>query len=108
MADTVNLILDQGSTFTYTFELGGSLDLSGMTPYASMKPEYDSNTSVPFTAVLIGANLKISMTSTTTSNTSLVWPGVWVYDAIVVDSTNTVDRVVQGHITITPQVTPHP
>lgn len=104
MAATVNITLDQGSVFTYTFQLQGtaSVNIQTSNAYASMKTEYDSTNSVAFSSNLVGANLTISMTANVTANLTA---GTWVYDAILVDSTNTVERVVQGRVTVTPQVT---
>jgi hypothetical protein len=110
MASTINLTIDQGSQFSYLFELAGSsqIDLTNAVPYAAMKQEYGSpaNTSIPFSTSMTGANVTISMPWSQTANLA---PGTWVYDMIVVSgSSNTVIRAVQGRVHVTPRVTTYP
>lgn len=105
MASVVNITVDQGSTFSYLFELQGTIT-PGSTAFAAMKKEYFSNdTPIPFGVDLTGANLTITMSSGVTSNLT---PGTWVYDALVVDASNVVIRTVEGRVKVTPRVTPFP
>lgn len=102
MANTVNITIDQGSQFSYTFQFG-SLP-ANCVPFAAMKTEYSNTTVVPFSANVSGSNLSISMPWTQTAN---LIPGTWVYDVIVV-AANVVTREVEGRIHVNPRVTPYP
>jgi hypothetical protein len=107
MASTVNIDIDQGSLFQYTFELQESLtsliNLSGATASASMLPEYDSpDTPTVFTASLTGSNVVISLSSGETAG--LPAPNTFVYDVFVTDTSNNALMVVKGRARIHPQV----
>jgi hypothetical protein len=104
MASVVNISIDQGSEFTYEFQLPGTgyLNLTNVTPMASMRTEYDSANVSYFTSTISGANVTISMGSTETANLTA---GTWVYDVILVDSSNNVQRAVQGRAWVFPMVT---
>lgn len=109
MAATINIIIDQGSDFEYVYELmanGVPQDTTGLSVKASMKPEYTSTNSVLFTSSLSGSNLTLSMPANTTANLNAIGPvpGTWVYDAILYSNT-TLQRVIQGRVQVTPQVT---
>lgn len=107
MAKKVNLIVDQGSTFSAAFELldefDEPLDLSAYTARGQMRKHYSSNTAYPFTCSLETGELVISIDAVQTANIS---PERYVYDIELVDaSANSVVRIVEGFVTVTPEVT---
>jgi hypothetical protein len=119
MAQVVNISIDQGSDFSWSFDLSKlapSANVANATPFASLMTEYDQpNTAVSFVCSLVGSNLTISLPHGTTANLVAsantyepvgMSPTTWVYDAILVSPSNTVTRVVQGRAHIYPMVTP--
>jgi|SRR6056300_458353 len=113
MAATANLIIEQGATFTSDVTIrsvdGGVFDLSGYSASAKMALGYAStrtrttiNTSInsdPTTGIIT-----LSLSPTETSN--LEAPARYVYDVeLLKASDNSVIRVIQGIITVSPNVT---
>lgn len=106
MAQKLNLIVDQGSSFQTNFTVnddgGNPINFTGYTASAQMRKHYTSSNAVSFTVQLSNQGvITLSLTSNTTDN---IVPGRYVYDVEVV-SGNTVSRVVEGIVTVTPQVT---
>ncbi len=107
MAQKVNLLMDQGSDFETTFELyddfGEPLDLTNYTARGQLRKHYSSNTAYSFTCELAEGVLKITLSS---GQTTVISPQRYVYDVEIVDVTaNSVIRVVEGFVTVTPEVT---
>lgn len=107
MATKANLVIDQGATFstdlTLTDENGDILILSGYTANSQLRKWYTSTTSVPFTAT-VNTDAGVITLSLTDTQTSLLAAGRYVYDVEISDG-STVSRVVEGIITVTPNVT---
>lgn len=107
MAQKVNIVIDQGTTFNtdYTFlnEQDDPIDFTTYTGASQMRKSYSSSTSFPFT-VSLGNNgiVAISMNAATTSS---ITAGRYLYDLEVTDANGVVSRLVEGIVTITPQVT---
>lgn len=108
MGTKVNLVVDQGSTFetvlTLTEDDGDLVDLTGYTGSAQFRKHYTSSNATSFTVTLGGANgtVTLGLSSNTTAN---VVAGRYVYDVELVDSGNIATRLIEGILTITPQVT---
>lgn len=100
MANTINIIVDQGSAFSHVFQL----DSPPGAVFAAMKTEYSNSVAIPFAANVVGSNVTISMTWTQTANLN---PGTWVYDVLTVTA-NVVTRQVEGRVHVSPRVTPYP
>jgi hypothetical protein len=113
MAATANLFIEQGATFTSDVTIkdsvGEPFDLTGYSAsakmalgYASTRTRVTINTSIysdPTTGIIT-----LSLTPTETSN--LEAPARYVYDVeILKTSDNSVVRVIQGIITVSPNVT---
>lgn len=114
MAISINFVLDQGTTFeaiaTIENEDGSIFDLTGLTPYCQMRKSYYTNTAVNITAEIHGdptnGEVKLSLLP---SETDSIRAGRYVYDVEVHDATGDyVKRVLQGIITVYPQVTRTP
>jgi hypothetical protein len=85
---------------------GTAKDLENHTVIAKMKKRYNSSTSIDFsTAIVFPPNtgiITISLDNTQTAG--LDYNDRYVYDVIVVDSANTVERVVEGKVFVKPGV----
>lgn len=107
MAQKVNLVIDQGTTFTTSFDVdddaGNPIDLTGYTGYSQIRKHYTSSNAVSFTVTANSAGVVVlSMNSNTTSTINA---GRYVYDVELVSPQNTTSRIVEGIVTVTPQVT---
>lgn len=109
MAHTrTNLLLEQGSTFTKTFQLqdsdGVALNTAPYTAAGKMRKHHASaNADATFTTAFSGSNLTITIDYVTTANIEI---GRYVYDVELTNTTaNTVERVVDGIITVTGEAT---
>lgn len=107
MAQKVNLVIDQGTTFNTTFDIkddaGNPIDFTGYTGTAQIRKHYTSSNAVNFT---VSANSSGVITLSLTSNaTNGMAAGRYVYDVEMVAPGNTTSRIVEGIVTLTPQVT---
>lgn len=108
MATKANLVIDQGSTFStdlsLTDENGDPLVLTGYTANSQIRKWYtSSNTSAVF-SVSIDTNNAIITLGLTANQTSNLVAGRYVYDVELNDGAE-VSRIVEGVVTVTPQVT---
>lgn len=110
MATIRNLTIDQGSTYSISIELsdalGNALDLTDYTIRAQMRKSYGFNSYTAFTTS-IGEDptlgeLTLSLTST---QTTALRAGRYVYDIEIEDDEDVVTRVLEGIVTVTPEVT---
>ena len=108
MATKANLVIDQGSTFSsdlsLTDENGDPLVLDGYTANSQIRRWYSStNAAATFTTSINTSSAVITLTLTANQTSSLV-AGRYVYDVEISDGTE-VSRIVEGIVTVTPQVT---
>lgn len=108
MAIKANLIVDQGAdyvtTLTVTDDDGNIIDLTGFTGAAQMRKHYTSVTSYAFTVTINAGQGTVDLSLT--ANTSNTIPaGRYVYDCELTDVSGKKSRLVEGIVTITPQVT---
>lgn len=109
MATKANLVIDQGTTFSADLNLtddnGDNLDLTGFSANSQMRKWYTSSNSVVFETYINIDTGQITL-SLSANQTNLLTAGRYVYDVeITQTSTNTVSRIVEGIVTVTPQVT---
>jgi hypothetical protein len=107
MATKYNISLDQGSdfrsTFTITDDDGEPLDLTPYTGASEMRKHYSSSNSVSLTVGLASDGVvTLSMPSAQTSN---LIPGRYRYDVEITDNSNNTFRILEGIITVTPNMT---
>lgn len=108
MATKANILIDQGSTYTtdlnLTDENGDALNLSGYSANSQIRKHYTSSNSVTFSTSVnaIAGIITLSLTANQTSN---LISGRYVYDVELTDASNSVSRIVEGIVTVTPQVT---
>jgi hypothetical protein len=107
MATKLNLFIDQGTDFSTTIEVaddeGTVIDLSTYTGRSQMRKHYTSTTFNSF-VVTGDANgvITVSMNAATSAN---ITGGRYVWDLELVSSGNVVSRIVEGIVTINPEVT---
>ena len=107
MAQKVNIVIDQGTTFntdyTFTDENDNPIDFSNYQGRSQLRKTYSSSTAYTFTVGLANNGvISLSMNANTTSSIS---PGRYLYDLEVVDQSNVVSRLVEGIVTVTPEIT---
>lgn len=107
MATKVNLVIDQGTTFvtaiSFADENGSGINFSTYSGNAHIRKHYSSSNATSFT-VGLNSNGVVTLSLTANQTGNLV-AGRYVYDLEVVDASNVVSRLIEGIVTITPQVT---
>jgi hypothetical protein len=107
MATKVNLVVDQGSTFqtsvTFNDETGNTINFSTYSGAAQMRKHFTSSNSVSF-SVSMTSNGVITL-GLTANQTANLTSGRYVYDLEVTDATNQISRLIEGIVTVTPNVT---
>ena len=107
MATQQNIVIDQGTTFSTTVtakdSTGSAKDLTGYTTTAQIRKSYYSSSSTDFTTAQVDGTgvITLSLTATQTGNLKA---GRYVYDIETASASETI-RVVEGIVTVTPQVT---
>jgi hypothetical protein len=111
MAAYVELIMDQGTSFRNVINLTDDLsnvpvNIYGYSVSSQMRRSYYSvNATANITCTISNyANGEITM-SMTAANTTLIKAGRYLFDLETVDGSGTVNRVLEGIITVTPQIT---
>jgi uncharacterized membrane protein len=108
MATKANIIIDQGTTFSTIINLtddnGDPIDLTGYTGDSEMRKHYTSSNSQSFSVSLGGTSGTVTL-SLTAAQTANLTPGRYVYDVEVTSASNVVSRIVEGIVTVTPEVT---
>ena len=109
MSTKANLVIDQGTTYEVTLNLtddnNDALDLQGYTARSQVRKWYTSEFGTDFeTSIdpLLGTvTLKLDAVST-----GELSAGRYVYDVeLTEDTTGVISRIVEGIVTVTPQVT---
>lgn len=107
MAIKVNLVMDQGATFTSTFTMTDDneeiIDMSTYTMSAKMKKSETSSNSFSFS--VSGANTGVVTMGMSANTTNSISAGRYLYDVKAVALDGTVSRLVEGIITVTPRIT---
>jgi hypothetical protein len=108
MATKANLVIDQGSTFstdlTLIDENGDSLLLTGYVANSQIRKWYSSSNASATFSTSINTGIGIITLSLTANQTSNLVAGRYVYDVELTEG-GTVSRIVEGIVTVTPQVT---
>lgn len=110
MAAYVELYVDQGTTFNNIINLTDDttntpVNVYGYTITSQMRRSYYSaNITANITCTITDStNGEITM-SMTAANTSNIKAGRYLFDVKTVDRTNITSRILEGIITVTPQV----
>lgn len=111
MAAYVELFMDQGATFNNIINLTDDtsntpINVSGYSVTSQMRRSYYSaNASANITcAITDPANGGIVL-SMSPANTANMKPGRYLFDVKLIDTESIVSRVLEGIITVTPQIT---
>ena len=106
-----NLVVNSGADFSQSFNLdsvdtNSALNLAGYTVQAQMRKWSGSSTATSFTSTIVSpvTDGQILLTLTSTQTTALK-PGRYVYDVIITDSAGTKSRVIEGMVLVTEGVT---
>jgi len=108
MATKANLVIDQGATFStdlyLTNEGGVPLILDGYNANSQVRKWYTSTNPAATFTTFVNAEISSITLSLTANQTSNLIAGRYVYD-VEIDNGQTTSRIVEGIITVTPQVT---
>lgn len=108
MAAKANLVIDQGSTFSTDLYLtdtdGSPLILSGYTAASQMRKWYSSANATATFNTFVNVDSSFITLSLAANSTNSITAGRYVYDVEITNG-STVSRVVEGIVTVTPQVT---
>jgi hypothetical protein len=109
MATISNLFVDAGSDYsniiTVSATNGQALNLTGYTVASQMRKSYGSTTVYNFAPSLYDApNGKVRL-QLSASTSSSIPAGRWLYDVEITSPSGSKTRVVEGIVTITPEIT---
>ncbi len=109
MAVVSNLAIDQGTTYsvtiTVTDDTGSARNLTNYTPRAQMRRSYYTSANTAFAANVLNPSEGTITLDLTATQTSALKAGRYVYDLELVSNTLTVERIVEGIVTIYPEAT---
>jgi len=109
MATISNLFVDAGSTYsnivTVNAANGSPLDLTGYSVASQMRKSYQSSTAYAFTASIYnatGGKIRLQLTD---EQSEAIPAGRYLYDVEIESPSGTRTRVIEGIVTVTPQIT---
>jgi hypothetical protein len=109
MATISNLFVDAGSDYSNIITVAGNngqpLNLTGYSVASQMRKSYLSSTSYPFTATVYNATAGQVRLQLDAATSSTIWPGRYLYDVEITSPSGTRTRVVEGIVTLTPEIT---
>ena len=109
MATISNLYVDAGTTYNNTITVyasnGAPLNLTNYTVASQMRKSYSSSTAYTFTASITDANNGKIRLQLTENESAAIPAGRWLYDVEIRSQSGTVTRVVEGIVTVNPQIT---
>ena len=108
-AGTYNFILEQGATFNRILtvqENGSAMDLTGYSVASKFRSTHDSSTVVgTFTCTISNASGGVITMTMTNSTTGAIEEGIYVYDVEIASGVGVVTRLMEGTVTVNPEVT---
>jgi hypothetical protein len=109
VASISNLFIDQGSDYvnvvTVESATGAPLDLTNYTVKSQMRKSYTSSLAYNFTASIPNPLTGEILISLPSADSEDIPPGRYLYDVEITSSLNIKTRVVEGIVTMTPQIT---
>ena len=109
MATISNLFVDAGSDYSNIITVaatnGQPLILNGYTVASQMRKSYSSSVAYNFTATIYDANNGKVRLQLSADQSSGIPAGRWLYDVEITSGSGSKTRVVEGIVTITPQIT---
>lgn len=107
MAEALNLLIDQGSSYSINLEVKDAnnslVDLTGYSGTGHIRKQYTSNSATAFT-VSVYSNGTLTAYLSANQTSSLV-SDRYVYDIELTNTLLEVTRILEGIVTVTPQVT---
>jgi hypothetical protein len=105
-----DLTIDQGADFETSLDLiaddGTAINIAGYIFSGQIrKSYYSANTSGSLEFTILDAANGNTIVSINSANTANIPAGRYVYDIKMEDTSNTITRVLEGIVTVTPQVT---
>ena len=108
-AGTYNFIVEQGATFNRQLtvkENNSVMDLTGYSVASKMRSTNDTSTVAgTFTCTVSNASGGIITVAMTSSVTADIEEGIYVYDLEITSGAGIVTRLLQGEVTVNPEVT---
>ena len=108
-AGTYNFTIEQGTTFNRVLTLqenGSAMNLTGYSVASQMRSTHDSSSIVAtFSGSVTNASSGQLTLSLTNSQTSAIEEAIYVYDVEITSGAGAVTRILEGTITVTPEVT---
>ena len=110
MASILNLQLDQGTTFSKQITVYGTdgttvENLTGTSVSSQLRKNYTSTAYETINATINTPTSGIIVMSLTAAQTAALKPGRYVYDLELTKADTTISRIIEGVITIRPEVT---
>jgi hypothetical protein len=109
MATISNLFVDAGSNYsniiTVTATNGLFLDLTNYTVKSQLRKSYTSTIAYNFTTSIQSATEGKVRLQLTAAQSEAIPPGRWLYDVEITSPSGTKTRVIEGIVTVTPQIT---
>lgn len=109
MATISNLFVDAGASYSnivsVTAANGQPLDLTGYTIASQMRKSYQSSLAYNFTASVYDAltgKIRLQLSS---AQSEAIPAGRWLYDVEITSPSGNKTRVVEGIVTVNPQIT---
>jgi hypothetical protein len=109
MATISNLFVDAGANYSNIITVaatnGQALNLTGYTVKSQMRKSYSSSVAYNFTASVYdaaGGKVRLQLDS---DQSSAIPAGRWLYDVEITSQSGTKTRVVEGIVTVNPQIT---
>jgi hypothetical protein len=109
MATVSNLFVDAGTDYSTIITVaatnGQALNLTGYSVASQMRKSYSSSTVYNFTTSLYDAaqgKVRLQLNNT---QSSAIPAGRWLYDVEITSPSGTKTRVVEGIVTVTPEIT---
>ena len=108
-AGTYNFTIEQGTTFNRVLTLqenSSAMNLTGYSVASQIRSTHDSSPVVGTISCTLsnasGGEITLTMTNSTTSG---IEEGIYVYDIEITSGAGSVTRILQGNVTVSPEVT---
>ena len=111
MAQTVNLVIEQGTTWVTQITVkdadSTTINITDYTCESQMRSSYDADTSYDITCTIAepDSTTGILTLNLTDTQSSAIPDGRFYYDVELTDTTANKIRLVEGVVTVTPEIT---
>ena len=109
MATVANIFIDQGADYsniiTVSSNGGSALNLTGYSAASQIRKTYDSSIAYNFTASIFSTTEGKVRIQLSAAESGAIPPGRYLYDVEITSSSGIKTRVVEGIVTVTPEIT---